>query len=46
MSQTHITGFLCAASIQEAELAFVVTRTYPYMPNIVSDEDFEPSEIS
>jgi hypothetical protein len=34
-----------AATIDEAEHAFAATGMYPYRPNIISDEDFEQSEI-
>jgi hypothetical protein len=30
----------------KAQHAFVATGIYPYRPNIVSDEDFEPSDIT
>jgi hypothetical protein len=35
-----------AATIDKAEHAFTATGIYPYKPNIISDEDFEPSEIT
>jgi hypothetical protein len=34
------------ANIDKAEHAFVATGIYPYRPNIISDKDFEPSEIT
>jgi hypothetical protein len=46
VSQRHVNGFLRAATIQEAEHALVATGIYTYRPNIVSGEDFEPSEIT
>jgi hypothetical protein len=30
----------------KAEHAFAATGIYPYRPNIVYDEDFEPSDIT
>jgi hypothetical protein len=35
-----------AATTDKAEHAFPATGTYPYRQNIISDEDFEPSEIT
>jgi hypothetical protein len=35
-----------AAAIDKAEHAFAVTGIYPYKTNIISDEDFELSEIT
>jgi hypothetical protein len=35
-----------AATIDKLEHAFAATGIYPYRPNIVSDEDLEPSEIT
>jgi hypothetical protein len=35
-----------AATIDKAEHAFAATGIYPYRPNIISDEDFEQSEIN
>jgi hypothetical protein len=35
-----------AATIDKAEHAFAATGIYPYKENIISDEDFEPSEIT
>jgi hypothetical protein len=35
-----------AATIDKAEHAFAATGIYPYRPNIISDEDFEPSEVT
>jgi hypothetical protein len=35
-----------AATTDKAEHAFQVTGAYPYSPNILPDEDFEPSEIT
>jgi hypothetical protein len=37
---------LRAATIQKAEHAFVANGICPYTTNIVSDEDFEPSELT
>jgi hypothetical protein len=33
-----------AAAIDKAEHAIAAAVIYPYRPNIISDEDFEPSE--
>jgi hypothetical protein len=38
--------YLRTATIDKAEHVFAATRIYPYKPNIISDEDFEPSEIT
>jgi hypothetical protein len=35
-----------AATIDKAEHDFAATGTCPYRPNIVSDKDFKPSEIT
>jgi hypothetical protein len=35
-----------AATIDKAEDAFTANGIYPYRPNIISDEDVEPSEIT
>jgi hypothetical protein len=35
-----------AATIDKAEHAFAAIGIYLYRPNIISDEDFEPSEIT
>jgi hypothetical protein len=51
VSQRHVSGLFRAAynrtgTIEKAENAFVATGIYPYRRNIISDEDFEPSETS
>jgi hypothetical protein len=33
-------------TIDKAEHTVATTEIYPYRPNIISDEDFEPSEIT
>jgi hypothetical protein len=35
-----------AATIDKTEHTFAAGGIYPYRPNIISDEDFEPSEIT
>jgi hypothetical protein len=35
-----------AATIDKAAHDFTATGIYPYRPNIISDEDFEPSDIT
>jgi hypothetical protein len=35
-----------AATIDKSEHAFSAAGIYAYMPNIISDEDFEPSETT
>jgi hypothetical protein len=35
-----------AATIDKAERAFAATGIYPFRRNIISDEDFDPSEIT
>jgi hypothetical protein len=49
VSQRHVTGLFRAActrtaTVEKAENAFAATGICPYKPNIISDEDFEPSE--
>jgi hypothetical protein len=34
------------ATIDKVEHVFAATGIYPYSPNIISDGDFEPSEIT
>jgi hypothetical protein len=51
VSQRHVSGLFRAAynrtgTIEKAENALAATGIYPYRPNIISDEDFEPSETN
>jgi hypothetical protein len=43
---TEVAKYAHSASIDKAEHAFAATGIYPYRQNIVSDEDFEPSDIT
>jgi hypothetical protein len=40
------TAYAKTATIEKAEHAFAATGIYPYRPNIISDEHFEPSEVT
>jgi hypothetical protein len=40
------TAYARTATTEKAEHAFAATGIYHYRPNIISDEDFEPSEVT
>jgi hypothetical protein len=42
----EVAKYTHSAATDNAENAFAATRIYPYMLNIVSDDDFEPSDIT